>query len=268
MKAAIFASAIVSMISVTISTHNAHALTVDIFSAANESSGIESWFISQGGTNYTLQNLENFDTETPGWYNNYTTYVDGTSEKFGTFTATGEYGTGASSYRGQENSNSTDSFFRILSADDYWGRGDLSADGNGQYLDSADVSEVELQLDVKLTNLYFYMTDPSDVGAKTTVSSDLFSNSYSSGSNDYLNSGQANGGLFFVGISLSDEEIAANDFIGSVLWSTNNDQNDGWGVDSFGTVAPVPEPATMFLFGTGLAGLAAGYRRKLKNNRR
>jgi len=105
-------------------------------------------------------------------------------------------------------------------------------------------------IDSSRTNLFFYIQDPSDVGATTTIGTNVDFQEYSF-------AGEPNGGSYFVGITLG-----LNETLSQISWTATT-AGDGFGLDDFSTVSPVPEPATMFLFGTGLAGLAGLYRRKI-----
>ena len=73
------------------------------------------------------------------------------------------------------------------------------------------------------------------------------------------------GMLYYTAQDALDNAITANFFLATeeVVKFSINDSNDGdnWGGMSL-NVNPVPEPATMMLFGIGLLGLAAVSRRK------
>ncbi len=83
----------------------------------------------------------------------------------------------------------------------------------------------------------------------------------------------ANNGLSFLGVAFT-----AGERISRVRITSGNSPlgpNDGGGIDVvalddfiYGEPqgAPVPEPATMLLLGTGLAGMAAGARRRLSKD--
>jgi len=223
-----------------------YALSIDIYDSTDQSS-IDNWIDNHGGNVIVL---ENFDSFNDGWYHEL-------NSDLGLFEANGEPGTGQSSYTGVTGNSTTEPYFRILD-------GGTHGRNGSPYLDSADITKIDLTIDSKweLTNLFFYIMDPSDVNASTTISSvalDYLSQSQSLADSTIANQ-QANGSQFFVGISANTLE----GFINAVNWSTNSDTNDGYGLDDFSTVASVPEPTTMLLFGLGLIGLAGFGRKKIE----
>jgi hypothetical protein len=67
---------------------------------------------------------------------------------------------------------------------------------------------------------------------------------------------RANGEITFMGI-----QTDAGDFISKITWEMDS-QGDGFGLDNFGTLNPVPLPASLLLLGSGLLGLGIVRRKK------
>jgi hypothetical protein len=210
---------------------SANALSIDIFNVNTQSTQINNWISGIGGS---ASVVEDFESSTPGWYSELATAV-------GTFSSAGaKAGTGTTA-------NKSETTFQIRDFDSN-GRFNTTPNDGTNYLDSADITRITL--DVKpntFTNLFFYMTDPGDVGATTTTSSGL--------SSAFIPSGQTNGSGWFIGIN------SGNEYISQIVWDVSN-TNDGIALDGFSAVA-VPEPMTLFLLGSGLLGLGI-YRRSRK----
>ena len=211
------------------------ATTIDVFQDS-DSASISTWISNLGGNVVVIEDFEGVGT---GWYQELNTSI-------GTFKAGGDIGIGATSYNSNNAPDSDMPHFAIRDTA-WYGRGNTTENGSN-YLDSGDITEITLDLheQYSYTNLFFYLQDPSDVGAQTSVESETAVYSFSN---------QANATSWFIGIS-SDTPLS------SISWSTTN-QNDGYGLDDFSNVAPVPEPATMLLLGTGLLGIAGFGRKKL-----
>lgn len=230
---------------VLVNVSSALALSIDMYQSGNNVD-ISNWKASRGGQ---VQVLENFENRTPGWFSSLNTGV-------GTFTAGGEAGDGTTSYNAM-NTNSQDTNFSIQDRSGDWnGRYDTTDGLNGsmsKWLDSGDVTLLHLTgISSSLTNLFFYIQDASDWAAITSIYASTGRHDVSSN----INPGQPNGMSYFVGITLDPGET-----LNEISWNMRG-VNDGFGLDDFSTVTPVPEPATIFLFGSGLLGLARVARRK------
>ena len=193
---------------------------------ADDTNFINTWKNNLGGNEIVL---ETFESAAIDWYTGNQLF----SPNLGTFDTNGALiGQGGSSYNSVNNTSNSDPYFRI-SNDTIYGR-----TGGDKFLDSADITKLTLDLSPQLTNLWFYIQDPSDQGAATTITANGESTTFT---------GQPNGANHFVGISI-------NGTLQEITWDVTN-QNDGFGLDNFGTVAHAPVPGAALLLASGMLGL-------------
>lgn len=169
------------------------------------------------------------------------------------------YGTGVGTFTDNDPGNFDGQGLGILSAATapgipFSGRFNLTPSGS-LWLDSFDRRDVSLALKLpsNATGLGFYMTDLDDQGANTQMS--VFGSGGLLGSFDLTPSGQSSGSFFYVAINFMGADVTGLQF-------THNDSADGWGVDDFSAVAPIPLPAAGWMLIAGLGALFGFGRRK------
>jgi hypothetical protein len=220
----------------------AQALSVEVYQVGTEDALIDAWL----GSDYTI--VEDFEDSELGWYQSLLTDV-------GEFTITDNTlpGTGSTSYLQREGGEGA--YFEVRD-NGISGRFDGT-----KYLDSADITELTLNVEGDFNNLFFYLSDPSDIYALTLTSGETVSGATFAAAE--LNYPEPDGSKWFIGI-----DVGNNDTIASITWTTTLDgspyTNDGYGLDDFGRKS-VPEPATALLIGAGLLPLVGLRRRKKRN---
>jgi hypothetical protein len=246
-KSNVFLIAALAICLFAITPNSSQAIGISIFDKSTQQNEIDAWIAGLGGQVNVVEDFENIENIATGWYQTLDTSV-------GTFKLNDstKAGTGTTSYKAKVDPNSTEAFFEIRDYNEN-GRFNTTPENGNRYLDSADITSFTLEVvSNTYTNLFFYMTDPSDVKAKTSTSTIGYS--------DSIDFKQNNGSLWFIGIDLGAE------YISQITWDATYNQsgytNDGFGLDGFSTVA-VPEPMTLFLLGSGLLGLGL-YRRSRK----
>jgi hypothetical protein len=244
----------------------AQALQISVINSADHGS-IANWFSARGGVGnaHVIEDFEGVDLQgTPSsgygdtrWYDSYT------SDNLGRFHVTRNTlaGTGSTSYEAKTGNEGT--MFEIR---DYDANGRFNVwpwETGEQYLDSADISRLRLDLnDGEFTNLFFAVTDPGDIAATTRLGVQKTDPGLQNGGMN-IPDDQLNGSLWFVGI-----DAGAGDYLTSLTLTTKaggeHYTNDGYGVDGFGTMKSVPEPATALLLGAGLLPLVGSRLRRKK----
>ena len=240
-----------SLLAMATAVSLAHAVDVDIVvvpgadqatKTTNSTTVLNNW-ISANFSGSVAVSLETFDGVSLGAATNLSTPA-------GNFTAGGLGGENVPPSTGGVE-------FRILnsSTTPFSGRFDITSGGSGRWLDSNDITQISFVPDGSLTSLYFFISDANDVGGHlqleiTTTGGPL--------SPVLIPASQPNGSLYFVGIrNFSPGEITEIKLVQS-------NRHDGYGLDRFGTVGPVPEPSTLGLMGLGLVGLMVRFRRRPK----
>jgi hypothetical protein len=133
----------------------------------------------------------------------------------------------------------------------YNGRFSVPTDAdNTNWLDSMDAKEMSISVATGYNAIGFFMTDPNDSGGRFEIGGVGFDFEYLFG-----NTSLSNGQVYY--ISIFDNDVAT---LGDVVIKSNA-SGDGYGIDRV-TVAKVPEPGTLALFGLGLVGLGLARRRK------
>lgn len=225
---------------------SASATTITIMSAGTGTDAIptavadrNAWILANFGASGAPELLDGFESYGLGAYNTLATGA-------GTFSVMPGSSPGDPS---QSNGTKTDQFTILNSLNTpFSGRFNTTPGGNN-WLDSNDITQI--QLSTTQSVLYFFITDVNDCGGLLTIKT----------ADGTTSSGFApnapNGNLYFVAIQSANP-------IGKVEW-LNNSNNDGWGVDDFGTVDPpaaTPEPSGLPLAAAGLGLIASIWKYK------
>lgn len=222
---------------------SAGATTITILPATSTANAIaeqNAWIIANVGIYFDADILETFEGFTASNIVGYNSLVTGV----GTFSVMPGSQPGDPT---QTNGTKTDQFTILNAADSpFSGRYNTTPGGNN-WLDSNDITQI--QLNTSLTSLVFMITDVNDCGGTLTIQT--ADGTTSSAFASYP--AAQDGNIYWVAITSSSP-------IGTVKW-LNNSNNDGWGVDDFGTIvdppppSPTPEPGTLAIAGVGLAAI-------------
>lgn len=129
--------------------------------------------------------------------------------------------------------------------------GRFAVDGD-QWLDSWDSREMLFVPSGTVDSIGFYLTDPDDAGAITDIS---LTNglAVTTDFDSIFGGGLPNGDVYYVSL------FAPSGIASLQIFSNNN--NDGYGIDSFTAGQVVPEPGTLGLMSAGLL-FVVGYTRR------
>jgi len=228
---------------------SASATTITIQSGSSIADAVakqDAWILANMGTNWNAQIMEGFEGYTANNQSGYTSLN----------TAVGTFSLAPGSQPGdplRSNGNKANQF-TILDASDTPFSGRYNTTPGGQnWLDSNDITA--LQLTTSLDMLVFLITDVNDCAGVLTIQT--ADGTTSSAFAQYPTA--KDGNIYSVIITSSSP-------IGTVRW-LNNSNDDGFGLDAFGTIvdppppgtptAPTPEPASVAVSGLGLAAIAA-----------
>ncbi len=168
------------------------------------------------------------------------------------------FGTGVGDFTDNDPGNFDGNGLGVLDggASPFTGRFNVTAGGDN-WLDSFDSRDVELSLILpgNATGLGFFMTDLDDQGADTKLTIKDSGGGVLLSMFDLTPSAQGSGSVYYVAIDFMGADVS------TLQWTLTN-TSDGWGVDDFSAVAPVPLPAAGWMLVAGIGALAARARRR------